>query len=293
MFLRTVESLCHSTFVARAELLIFRTVVFASGPGGGNPCPVVLSPDPLTQGSMQDLAQRFGEDTACVLRPTGLGADLRISYFVPDHQMGISGHATLAAVTVQLKEGLQRPGLTRIETRSGLFTADSSHSAGSYVITLEQNFPQFGPILDPAAISPALCHSPEEIDFRTGPIQAVSISRPKLLVPIRTPEILDRLKPNDEALNALCETTGVSGLYPFVRDRDQPRTTAQARQFPVRAGFSEDAATGVAVGAFCRDSYSPDIEQQSYTSYVLATKSSARNAAASHPIAGSADLKEQ
>jgi trans-2,3-dihydro-3-hydroxyanthranilate isomerase len=235
--------------MAQSEVRVVHTRVFASGPGGGNPCPVVLNADALTQTAMQELARQFGLDTAFVLRPSETCEDLRIRYFVPGHEMGISGHATIAAITALLAEGLRQLGPARIETASGVFTATSSHGGSGYSVTLEQNWPVFGMTLDPGVVAPALCILPEAIDLSRGPIQAVSVSRAKLLVPIRAREILDRLQPNDERLCALCEASEVSGLYPFVRETDMSDTTAEARQFPLRAGFTEDPATGVAAAA--------------------------------------------
>lgn len=228
---------------------VVRTRVFAAGPLGGNPCPVLLGADALSETSMRKLAQRFGEDTAFVLRPTCPGAHLRIRYFVPAHEMGISGHATIAAVTVALSEGRLQPGPSRIETLSGIFAATSSHMPDGCRVTLEQNPPIFGMTAEPAAVAPALGIPREAIDSSRGPVQAVSVSRPKLLVPIRTQEVLDRLAPDYERLWALCEATGVSGVYPFVRHGNASAAEADTRQFPLRAGFPEDAATGVAAAA--------------------------------------------
>ena len=41
----------------------------------------------------------------------------------------------------------------------------------------------------------------------------------------------------------------MSGLYPFSRKTDKPTADVEARQFPLHAGFPEDAATGVAAAA--------------------------------------------
>jgi predicted PhzF superfamily epimerase YddE/YHI9 len=46
--------------------------------------------------------RRFGLDTAFILRPEEPDADMPIRHFVPHHEMGVSGHATIGAVTVAL-----------------------------------------------------------------------------------------------------------------------------------------------------------------------------------------------
>jgi PhzF family phenazine biosynthesis protein len=77
----------------------------------------------------------------------------------------------------------------------------------------------------------------------------VSVSRAKLLVPLDEWQVLNSLTPDFDAVWNLCDTYGASGLYPFTRNTDKKNAYAAARQFPVRAGFPEDSATGVAAAA--------------------------------------------
>jgi len=81
------------------------------------------------------------------------------------------------------------------------------------------------------------------------PVESVSVSRPKLLVPLADSGVLDTLEPDFDALWALCEAFRVTGVYPFTRNTDKANADVEARQFPLRAGFPEDAATGVAAAA--------------------------------------------
>ncbi len=66
---------------------------------------------------------------------------------------------------------------------------------------------------------------------------------------MRDAQVLNSIRPDYEELWRCCETFGVSGFYPFTRRTDKPGATVEARQFPLRAGFPEDAATGVAAAA--------------------------------------------
>src|SRR5215469_6020428 len=90
----------------------------ADGPGGGNPCPVVLAADHLNARQMQDLSEKFGLDTVFILKPQSKDADIRLRYFVPDHEMGVSGHATVAAITVALLDGRLKSEPIRVETHT-------------------------------------------------------------------------------------------------------------------------------------------------------------------------------
>lgn len=228
---------------------VVHTRVFAAGRNGGNPCPVVLSADRLTDSEMQGLARRFALDTVFILKPQSEAADIRLRYFVPDHEMGISWHATIAAITVALAKKIVRADHLKIETTSGLFEVAWLRNKGGYLVTLEQNQPVFGAKASPDLVAHALNITVNEIALDESPIQAVSVSRAKLIVPLRDSRTLNRLAPDFDALWHLCDDLQVSGLYPFTRHTNKENADAEARQFPLRAGFLEDAATGVAAAA--------------------------------------------
>lgn len=198
---------------------------------------------------MQDLACRFGLDTVFILKPQSPRADVRLRYFVPHHEMGVSGHATLAAVIVGRLGGRLKSDRTRVETLNGEFEVTSCRRRSDWVATLEQNSPTFGNEVPAPLAAKALKIAIEEIVLTGGPVQSVSVSRAKLLVPLRDWRVLDALRPDFNALWDLCDALQVTGLYPFTRKTDKQNADAEARQFPLRAGFPEDAATGVAAAA--------------------------------------------
>jgi len=234
----------------KTSVRVVHTRVFAAGRNGGNPCPVIVdAAGIMPTATMQALARRFGLDTAFIVPSQSKGADLRIRYFVPDHEMGVSGHATIAAVTVALLAKTLDHNPVRIETSSGMFEATWTRHPSGYRITLQQNPPVFGPITALDRVARVLGIKVEDLASTESPVQSVSVSRAKLLVPLRDSRILNHLAPAFEALWRLCEEEEVSGLYPFTRHTEQRNVNAEARQFPLRAGFPEDAATGVAAAA--------------------------------------------
>lgn len=231
------------------QIEVVHTRVFAVGPNGGNPCPVIPLADHLTDAQMKALARKFGLDTAFILHPQSAVADIRLRYFVPDHEMGVSGHATVAAITIARLGNLLKSDQVRVETMSGIFEVESSQHEVGRVITLGQNKPVFGPSVAPDLIARSLRIEKSRIPLAIGPIQTVSVSRPKLLVPLENSKVLDALTPDYEALWEACENLHVTGFYPFTRQTDKANADAEARQFPLRAGFPEDAATGIAAAA--------------------------------------------
>jgi predicted PhzF superfamily epimerase YddE/YHI9 len=128
--------------VQRDQIEVFHTRVFSAGVDGGNRCPVVLFADRVRECAMQHLARGFGLDTVFIVKPRDRTADIRLRYFVPDHEMGISAHATIAAVTVGLLEGILRSDHIRIETLSGDFNATVSRNEETHVV-LERSAPAY------------------------------------------------------------------------------------------------------------------------------------------------------
>src|SRR4051794_40485805 len=209
-------------------------VAFADGPGGGNPCPVVLGAGGGADAQMQAAAAAFSHETCFVLEPSDRQAAVRLRYFVPRHEMEMCVHATVAAaVLLDLPEGaaVQTPlGLRRIE-RPG---------PGEAVV--EQFLPDVGPPVADAgpwlAALGAGAHALGE-----GPVMVVSTARPKLLIPLADERALDGLQPDFPALWALCDAAGATGVYAFTEHAEGG--DAAPPQFPVRAGYDEDPATRV------------------------------------------------
>jgi PhzF family phenazine biosynthesis protein len=228
---------------------VVHTAVFAAAAGGGNPCPVVMRADSLSDGQMLSLARHFGLDTVFVLPPERPASALSLRFFVPDHEMGISGHATVAAITVALNQGLLCCSPVRIDTINGCFDVAPQADESGFLISLDQGPLEVRRVGDPSTIARALRLPPHELVVRGDEIVSASVSRPKLLVPLRSSAALDACDPDFELLWHLCERYGVSGFYPYTRDVRRIHADLEARQFPLRAGFPEDAATGVAAAA--------------------------------------------
>jgi PhzF family phenazine biosynthesis protein len=223
------------------------TTAFADGPGGGNPCPVVFGAAAETTSQLQARAADFGVETAFVL-PAEQGGDVRLRYFVPRHEMEMCVHATVASAVVLGQAG-QLPRKPAIfETPLGLL--DVAWDADASAATVQQFAPRFGAPLGAEArgrVSTALGLPESALAVGVGPIQAVSTARPKLMIPLVDEAALDGLAPDLELLWTVCDELAVTGFYPFTVDAAD--ADIAARQFPLRAGYAEDPATGVAACA--------------------------------------------
>jgi PhzF family phenazine biosynthesis protein len=226
---------------------VLMTSVFADGPDGGNPCPVVLGARDWTTEHMRATAAEFGHETAFVLPATD-GGDVRLRYFVPRHEMEMCVHATVAATLLLAGTGRLTGSPARIETPLGI--REVTWDVGESRAIVAQSPPTFGPALTARQrdrLLSALGLPESALDLGLGPIRSVSTARPKLMIPLRDEHVLDGLTPDFARLWDICDELDVTGCYPFTRGAAD--VDAAARQFPRRAGYPEDPATGVAACA--------------------------------------------
>ena len=225
------------------------TIVFQEREGGGNPCPVTLEADGMTEEEMRDLSARTGEESAFLQRSTRADCALRARYFVPNGELGLCVHATIGAVSVLVRRGLLTASPISLETGLGPVRVEGAWREGELEVSVDQFAPAFGPeIRETEEIGRALGIGPD--DLAPLPVRSASTSRSKLMIPLTSRAVLDGLRPEFEELWSLCDRYGVSGFYPFVLERAEAgEAVCRARQFPNRSGYLEDPATGVAASA--------------------------------------------
>lgn len=248
------------------NLSVVHIRAFEAVPTGGNPCAVVFNGNRLNPEQMRSLAEKFHQETAFVLPPTS-DADIRLRYFVPKHEMEMCVHATIGTVTVLSQQGQLQKSPLMIETPLGVIRADWILQTGNQLeILLEQFIPTFSD-RHPSKqeVAHALGISETTIVDSQSPIQAVSTSRSKLMIPVQDWQTLDAIAPDFETLWNLCDQYQTTGFYPFTLKTRDSQFDAEARQFPKRVGYNEDAATGVAacaLGAYLTRYCSSDGERE-------------------------------
>ena len=230
--------------------LVVHTRVFETDAGGGNPAPVVLNATHFSEEQMRQIAAAFGAETAFVLDPVQQDADVRFRFFVPNHEMEMCVHDTIGAVTVLVDRKLLVKSPVRIETLSGTISVEWTIGERGIDILVEQFAPLFSPT-NPSLeeIAGALRIPPTAMRLDWGPLQSVSTARAKLMIPLENSQLLDGLQPDFEALWQVCDTYEITGFYPFTLHTQSRALQAEARQFPKRAGYNEDPATGTAACA--------------------------------------------
>ena len=226
---------------------VIHTTVFSLENGGGNPCPVVLNADHLTTDTMQSMTKDFGHESAFVLESSRSDCDIKLRFFVPLHEMEMCIHATIGSITVLVNQDIIKYSPIMVETLVGPVKVEWEVKGTNLDVSVEQFSPEF---MDETPGKDDLCKALNiEIDeIHEFPIQSVSTSRYKLMIPLKSVETLNHLKPNFEYLWVLCDQFRTTGFYPFAIEQNS-KNCVQARQFPKRAGYDEDPATGVAASA--------------------------------------------
>jgi PhzF family phenazine biosynthesis protein len=225
--------------------------VFAVGEGGGNPTPIVLDASGYDEAGMLALTRRYGLESTFVVPPTDpSAADYRFRFFVPRQEMNMCGHATVGTLWLLRRVGRLRGVETRVETGSGTvrgFVREAGTAAEYVEIT--QPAGRVEAVTDRAARRALLeVLGLDESALAPRPIQNAVTSRMKSLVPLRSVELLDSLRPDFARMEEVCERLHSTGLYPYAAHSPSERIY-DARQFPKASGFPEDVATGVAATA--------------------------------------------
>lgn len=216
--------------------------VFADGPTGGNPAPVVLDARNLADDQMQEVARSFGHESAFVVDPADTGCDVALRFWVPNHEMEMCGHATVGAVWLLNRKGelAQRHEIS-VHTASGIVDARIAVDGS---VRISQPVGRSETVEDDRAVLDVLGLT--RADLADRPIRNAATSRVKTLVPVRDVDRLDAIQADLDRVEAACAHVGSTGLYPYAPSGDRQ---VDARQFPRSSGYPEDPATGIAATA--------------------------------------------
>lgn len=231
---------------AAGQVVLIR--VFVNGLGGGNPVPLVADAKGMDTAQMQEIARTHGHESGFVLPADVPGADWRLRFFVPHHEMEMCGHATVGTLWALRRWGAWRTPTARVQTMSGL--VDVEWDEVRQRVWISQPVVREG-VLEPGAA--ALVARTLRLGAVTTPRQMVNAatSRVKTLVPLSSVATLQSLEPDFAAMESTCDAIGSTGLYPYALQTDGHAAgpIVFARQFPRKSGYSEDAATGIAAAA--------------------------------------------
>ncbi|HQR23571.1 MAG TPA: PhzF family phenazine biosynthesis isomerase [Steroidobacteraceae bacterium] len=217
----------------------------------GNPAVVVLDAEVLTEEEMRRIAREVAvQDVAFVLAADSSDYDIEVRFFSPRREVTFIGHATVAAHYVRaIADGVPK-GKVRQKSGTAVVEVEVSGRGQALHVSILQGPANFGPIiaedrrslvLDALGISSASLHP-------ACPMQVMSKANSRLLIGLQTPEALESIQPDMEALTHLSPHVGADGFFVFGMTPGSDPPTTEARMFCPLIGVPEDPVSGNAHG---------------------------------------------
>lgn len=217
---------------------------------GGNPAAIVFDADDLSDAQMQALAVEMNlSETAFVMQSSV--ADFKVRFFTTAEEIPLAGHPTIATFHALAEAGrITGEGRVRVtqELSVGVLPVEIDLWDGRpQRVIMTQQPPQFLRTYTPQVWAAALGLSVGDF-LPDCPIQTVSTGTPQIMLPVRSLEVLRRVRPDENALLRLRAEGDWFSLHVFTTETLDPAHAAHSRHFAPGDGMFEDPVTGSASG---------------------------------------------
>lgn len=208
--------------------------VFTSTPGKGNPAGIVLSADALEATTMQRIAEHTGFSTAFV--SASVDADFRIRYFSPRTEVGLCGHATIAAAIALHARAAQvsRKSLSdfSLETNAGILPIEVAGTEQGELLVIMTQAPSelvaFNGDLDLLVRALGISRRDLHPDL---PLMYGSTGRWTLVLPVRGLDVMQRMRPQPNMFAPALRDMPAASIHPFCLETVGPGVHMHARHF--------------------------------------------------------------
>ena len=217
----------------------------------GNPAVVVLDAEVLGEDEMARIAREVaGQDVAFVLNSEAPEHDVEVRFFSPRREVTFIGHATVAAHYVRAIANGVPKGKVRQMSGGSIYEVEITRRGQALRVSIHQGPATFGPIvpderrgpvLDALGISSASLHP-------ACPMQVMSKANSRLLIGLQSPETLESLQPDMDALIHLTPHVGADGFFVFALVPGAAPFQTESRMFCPVIGVPEDPVSGNAHG---------------------------------------------
>lgn len=215
---------------------------FAQEKYQGNQLAVFLPENELSAEEMQKIALEVGfSEVSFVVSGKQANGGYRVRIFTPDEEIPFAGHPTLGTAFVIWKI-LENGQSDQVVLNLDVGPIPVSIHEG--VLTMSQNAPKFGEIIDRSVLAEVLSVEPECIrdDY---PIQWVSTGLAAHIVPMVNADAVKRCRIDHSRFQKFLSEHDPCSLLVFsVEDK----SNLKVRVFVHDTGFKEDPATGSANG---------------------------------------------
>lgn len=225
------------------KVTAYKLNTFTKSGTGGNAAGVVLNADSLTENEMRKTAAILGfSETAFVLQSDC--ADFKVRFFTPNKEINLCGHATIATFFLLSNQGYIKPGNYLQETKAGVLPIEVHEDLS---IMMHQLIPNFGKTINIEEIAHSLNITTEKMADDL-PVQVVSTGINDIMVPIKSINILNAIKPDFKRIEEISKKYNVVGYHLFTLE-SLNHSTAYCRNFAPLYEIPEESATGASNGA--------------------------------------------
>lgn len=218
------------------EYKYYTVDVFTDVKFGGNPLAVVPGAEKIDEKLFQSIANEFNlSETTFILPPVDPKNDYRVRIFTPATEVPTAGHPTIGTSYVLLNEMKYKPrskDQLLLEEEIGLIKVDFQNVNGSYQnITMNQPLPVFGNISTRYDLIANLLSIRESDIDKNKPVQAVSCGNNFLFVPVRSIELLKKIKLKLDLFEKYEDKFESLNLYVFTMETVDKGSDTHARMF--------------------------------------------------------------
>ncbi|WP_040327402.1 PhzF family isomerase [Clostridium ihumii] len=217
----------------------------------GNPAGVIINADGLKDDEMKNIARELNNsETAFIFSSNSNEYDVHVRFFTPKNEVPICGHATIAAHYARAIENNLSTSRIYQKTGAGILPVDIINENNDYKIVMTQGKIEFGNIIEgenKIKLLEALNIKDTDLNEKCK-IQIVSTGHSKVMIGIKSIEILNNLKPDYNKLSKLSEIINCNGYYIFTMDSEENDILIHGRMFAPAIGINEDPVTGNANG---------------------------------------------
>ncbi len=216
---------------------------FAKTKEGGNAAGVITDADTFSEAQMRKIAAILGfSETAFVMKSNT--ADCKVRFFTPNAEVDLCGHATIAAFYTMASLGMLKQGKYKQETKAGILGIEIKEDN---FIMMNQAVPVFSELPDKDEIADSLNVKVSQIHDNL-PVQVVSTGLRDIMVPVKSIDILNAVRPDMEKIKKISRKFSAVGYHVFTLE-SLYGANANCRNFAPLYDIPEEAATGTSNGA--------------------------------------------
>lgn len=243
---------------------IYTVNAFSKDGCGGNPAGVIINGSSLQSYSDRiRLASQLGYSETVFCDGSHI-ADMRLSYFTPEEEVPLCGHATIAFFVLLRELGKVNKKKYRVETKAGVIDVNILEDG---LVMMSQCLPIFSSPVSTSEIKE--CFSDFVQDYRFSPM-VVSTGLRDIMLPVPSADILFNMKPDFEKISYISKKYECIGIHAFAlteatnnvkTDND---TIAVCRNFAPLYGINEEPATGTSNCALASYLFTNGIKRDKY-----------------------------